>query len=58
MCDTFLQKIDDSVVLFKDYLCSERNLSVNTIEAYNSDIVQFVSFIKEVSKDLIASLNI
>lgn len=57
MCDTFLQKIDDSVVLFKDYLCSERNLSVNTIEAYNSDIVQFVSFIKEVSKDLIANLG-
>lgn len=57
MCDTFLQKIDDSVVLFKDYLCSERNLSANTIEAYNSDIVQFVSFIKEVSKDLIASLG-
>lgn len=57
MCDTFLQKIDDSVVLFKDYLCSERNLSANTIEAYNSDIVQFVSFIKEVSKDLIVSLG-
>ena len=51
MCDTFLQKMDDSVVLFKDYLCSERNLAANTIEAYSSDIVQFVSFIKEVSSD-------
>ena len=57
MCDTFLQKMDDSVVLFKDYLCSERNLAANTIEAYNSDIVQFVSFIKEVSKDLVVGLG-
>ena len=57
MCDAFLQKMNDSVVLFKDYLCSERNLAANTIEAYSSDIVQFVSFIKEVSKDLIESLG-
>ncbi len=41
--------LDDSVICFKDYLCSERNLAANTIEAYNSDILQFVSFIKEVS---------
>ena len=44
MCDTLLQKMDDSVDLIKDYLCSERNLAANTIEAYNSDIVQFVVF--------------
>ncbi|MCH5150514.1 MAG: tyrosine recombinase [Spirochaetales bacterium] len=43
--------LDDSVICFKDYLYSERNLAVNTIEAYNSDILQFVSFIKEVSNN-------
>lgn len=43
--------LDDSVICFKDYLYSERNLAVNTIEAYNSDILQFVSFIKKVSNN-------
>lgn len=41
--------LDDSVICFKDYLCSERNLAANTVEAYNSDVLQFVSFVKEVS---------
>lgn len=41
--------LDDSVICFKDYLCSERNLASNTVEAYYSDVLQFVSFVKEVS---------
>lgn len=40
--------LDDSVICFKDYVCSERNLAANTVEAYTSDVLQFVSFIKEV----------
>jgi integrase/recombinase XerD len=52
MIKAFSHRLDDSVIQFKDYLCSERNLSANTIEAYSSDILQFVSFIKEVSRDL------
>jgi integrase/recombinase XerD len=51
MIKAFSHRLDDSVIQFKDYLCSERNLSANTIEAYSSDILQFVSFIKEVSSD-------
>ncbi|MBO5288722.1 MAG: tyrosine recombinase [Spirochaetales bacterium] len=52
MDNIFLQKLNDSVIQFKDYLCSERNLAANTVEAYSSDVLQFVSFVKEVSEDL------
>ncbi len=42
-----MQSIDDLVDLFLNYLLVEKGLSLNTLEAYGSDIARYLSFLGE-----------
>ena len=45
------EKLNDCLILFKDYLFSERNLSENTISAYFSDLGQFTEYFMSITED-------